>query len=89
VICPKCFNRTNRKALIERGCCSRCFHLGELEPFHRATVADFLRERIHLRWEGASSKLSAVKETFRPPPGFDEWKLWHIVDIDSDRLNWG
>jgi hypothetical protein len=87
--CPKCQNRTTKKSLEEKGMCGPCKRLEELRPFVRHKVRDFIARRHGrdgVRWDGV---LAEVRKRYRPPPGVKQWELWHIVEIDSQRLNWG
>lgn len=91
IVCPKCKHRTTKKMLEEKGMCSPCHRLEQLEPFDRAVIGKILRQMRGvegMRWEGGSSCMSEIKKRFRPPPGAAEWKIWHLIDIDGDRLNW-
>lgn len=87
--CPHCGKRTTKKMLDEHSACRACTTLMALEAYDRIQVAKLVRREYAIKGRRWDQVLADVKKKFRTPPGVAEWKTYHIVEIDGDRLNWG
>lgn len=86
--CLKCKKGTSSRGLEEReGMCARCFALSKLVPFDDAEAERLVRQEY--RSSGLFDRVVAfMKRRMLPPPGSDEWKLHHVVELDSRRFTW-
>lgn len=89
IICPKCQRRTTRKSLESKGMCATCFRMSKLKPYHANKIREVIRRRHArdgVRWDQV---VSEIRANWQPPPGVERWEIWHVIDLDSARLNWG
>ena len=88
-VCRSCGKYTTPNKYEERGSrCATCYNLSLLKPYN-ATIATKTIHRLRrntLRWDQVIAK---IRREMRPPPGSDEWKLHHVIELDSQRLKWG
>lgn len=87
--CVRCKSPTAERGYWERQrMCAACFRLSKLLPFNDAE-AERLVQRLYKERDRFDLVIAEMKRTMRPPPGADEWKLHHVVELDSRRMNWG
>lgn len=87
-ICRGCGRPTTAKYYREHGSrCSACYSLSLLEPFDDARAEEKVQE-LYRSTQLFDRVVSAMKRIMRPPPGATEWKLHHVVELDSRRMKW-
>lgn len=87
--CIRCKHPTVEKGYFKRQrMCAACFRLSQLESYDDA-VAERRVQELYRASDQFDKVVTAMKRTMRPPPGAPEWKLHHVVELDSRRMNWG
>lgn len=87
--CITCKKPTSERGYLERERkCAPCYRLSLLDPYDDA-VAEQRVQQLFRESRQFDKVVTAMKRTMRPPTGQGEWKLHHIVELDSRRMNWG